>query len=172
MGIFSKRRFPDEFADLAAQIPSSERLLAWTYGPATPAIQEQTLVVATDRALYPFGYAERVPWETVMRAVWDDPIQEVVTNDGVGGVNVLRVTLDDAGSIPQVVFERVMATIVVQRHVEFSGKLGATFLARRVPASDEIRWEVVFDQGLDPADVELRERADEELAALRSSLGI
>jgi len=55
------------------------------------------LIVATDCALYPFGDAGRIPWERVMREAWDSPIQEVVTTNGGGGVDVLRLTLDDAG---------------------------------------------------------------------------
>jgi len=171
MGIFRKRRLPPEFADFSEQIPSQERLLSWARGPA--AIDgSPSLVVATDRALYTFGGSEPIPWERVMRAAWDDPIQEVVTADGRGGVDVIRLTLDDAGSMPQVIFERVMATIVMQRHVELVEKAGATLVARRVRDSDEIRWEVVFDAGLDPSDPVLRAGADEELAALRSSVGI
>jgi len=65
-----------------------------------------------------------------------------------------------------------MATIVMQRHIELVGKAGATLVARRVRNSDEIRWEVVFDAGLDPNDSELRGQADEELSALRASVGI
>jgi hypothetical protein len=171
MGIFRKRRLPPEFAAYAEQVPSEERLLAWAQGPVA-GDGSPTLVVATDRALYPFDDLDRIPWEQVMRAAWDDPIQEVVTTNGVGGVDVLRLTLEDAGSIPQVVFERVMATIVMQRHIELVGKSGATLVARRVRDSDEIRWEVVFDAGLDPSDLELRARADEELSALRAAVGI
>jgi hypothetical protein len=173
VGIFRQRRLPSEFAGFAELLLDGERLLAWAPGPARPD-GTPTLVVATESALYPFGYTERIPWERVMRAAWDDPIQEVVTANDAGGIDVIRLALDDAGSIPQVIFERVMATIVMQRHVELesSGKLGATLVARRVRGGDEIRWEVVFDAGLDPRDSELRARADEELAALRASVGI
>jgi len=171
MGIFRKRQLPSEFAAFAEQVPSEERLLAWAQGPVA-ADGSPTLVVATDRALYPFGNVDRLPWEHVLRAAWDDPIQEVVTVNGTGGVDVVRLALEDAGSIPQVIFERVMATIVMQRHIQLVGKNGASLVARRVRDSDEIRWEVIFDAGLDPSDPELRAQADEELAALRLSVGI
>ena len=86
---------------------------------------------------------------------------------------VHRVRLDaDLGRLPEVVRERVTASIVIQHHVELVGERGARLLARRVPGTTDLRWSVVFDAGLDPADPELRRRADEALAVLRTSLGI
>ncbi len=176
MGLFRKPRIPQEYAQLQAQIPHGERVMSWAVGPATPQATAEgsgaTLVVATDLALYLFGHTDRMPWEHVLRAAWEDPILEVVSANGRGGVELTRVTLDEAGSIPQVVHERVMSTIVMQRHVELRGETGATLVARRVRGSDEIRWEVVFDAGLDPSDPALRAAADEELDALRASVGI
>jgi hypothetical protein len=66
----------------------------------------------------------------------------------------------------------VTSSIVVQHHAELVGERGARFVARRVPGSTDLRWSVVFDTGLDPADPELRRRADEILADLRASLGV
>jgi hypothetical protein len=74
--------------------------------------------------------------------------------------------------VPSVVRERVNASIVVQRHVELRGEVGARIVARRVPGSTELRWTVTFDAGLDPRDPDLRRRADEALDTLRTSLGV
>jgi hypothetical protein len=52
------------------------------------------------------------------------------------------------------------------------GERGARFVARRVAGSSELRWSVVFDVGLDPADPDLRRRADAILGELRTSLGV
>ena len=168
MGFFDRRGLP---AGLADRIPKEERVMAWASGP--PRLDgDDTIVVTTDRAMYAKGYVDRLPWEQVLRASWEDPILEVVMLDGGGSTEFLRITLDKAGSVPQVVFDRVTATIVMQSRVDLIGKRGATLVARRVRGSEEIRWEVVFDAGVDPTNPEFRARADQQLAWLRESVGI
>jgi hypothetical protein len=172
MGIFSRgRRLPAELAGVSGVIPDGERVKAWASGPVR-LDGEPTLVVATDLAVYSPGYFGRVPWEQVMRVTWDDPILEFVMTNPAGSTDLARITLDAAGSIPQLVYERVTATIVMQRHIKLIDSRGATLVARRVRGSDEIRWEVVFDAGVDPSDPEMRARADEQLGWLRDSAGI
>lgn len=168
MGFFDRRGLPTE---VTALIPKRERVLAWGVGPAR-SDGADTVAAATDRALYAPGFVDRLPWEEVLRASWEDPILEVVRLDGRGGTALLRITLDAAGSVPQVVFDRVTATIVMQTRVDLIGKRGATLVARRVRETDEIRWEVVFDAGIDAANPEFRAKADEQLAWLRESVGI
>lgn len=168
MGSFNRRGLP---SDVAARIPKAERVMAWASGP--PRLDgDDTILVTTDCALYAPGYVDRLPWEQVLRANWEDPILEVVMLDGAGSTEFLRINLDKAGSVPQVIFERVTATIVMQSRAELDGSRGATLIARRVRHSDEIRWEVVFDAGIDPTNPEFRARADEQLAWLRESAGI
>ena len=120
--------------------------MAWAQGPER-LDGEPTIVVTTDRAMYAHGYVDRLPWEQVLHASWEDPILEVVMLDGRGSTEFLRITLDNAGSVPQVVFDRVTSTIVMRSRVELVGKRGATLVARRDRESDEVRWEVVFDAG-------------------------
>lgn len=168
MGKFDRRGLPQ---DVAAQIPKKERVMAWGTGPQR-LDGTDTLIVTTDRAMYAPGYVDRLEWEQVLRASWEDPILEVVLLDGKGSTEFLRVNLDKAGSVPQVLFDRVTATIVMQTRVELDGSRGATLVARRVPDSEEIRWEVVFDPGIDPSNPQLRAIADERLVWLRESAGI
>lgn len=168
MGIFDRRGVPDELRSL---IGGKERVMAWASGPDR-LDGTQTLVAATDRAFYAPGYADRLEWENVLRAGWEDPILEVVRLDGRGGAELMRIQLDPAGSVPQVVFDRVTSTIVMQSHVELVGKRGATLVARRQRDSAAVAWEVVFDPGLDPSSPQLRELADERLKWLRESAGI
>ncbi len=133
-------------------------------------------VVATHRALLlPEGTEpERVPWDRVLHAAWEPTALRVTAQDPHGGRPLeLRVPVpEDHGSLPEVVRERVKASIVVQHHVELHGEQGARLVARRTPGDTELRWSVVFDPGLDPGDPVLRARADEELARLRGSLGV
>ena len=168
MGFFDRRGLPTQ---LASEIPKKERVMAWAQGPER-LDGEPTIVVTTDRAMYAHGYVDRLPWEQVLHASWEDPILEVVMLDGRGSTEFLRITLDNAGSVPQVVFDRVTSTIVMRSRVELVGKRGATLVARRDRESDEVRWEVVFDAGIDPTSPEFRARADEHLTWLRESAGI
>jgi hypothetical protein len=165
-------RTPTEVRD---RVPG-ERVLAWM------PVGESSLV-ATDTALVlpeddgrrrPAGPELRVPWDRVLRASWEPEIVEVTAQPESGGrpvVHRVRI-LAEPGVLPEVVRERVTSSIVVQHHALLEGERGARFVARRVPNSTDLRWSVVFDAGLDPADPELRSLADLVLGDLRASLGI
>ncbi|MGV1036635.1 MAG: hypothetical protein ACOYD0_06360 [Candidatus Nanopelagicales bacterium] len=168
MGIFSRDKAS---TGVKALVPNGERLLGWATGPAR-LDGEPTIVVVTNASLITPGYLGALPWQVVLRAAWDEPVLEVVTLPGSGGTAVTRITLDQPGSVPQLVWERVNSTIVMQRHVDLVGSSGVTLVARRQADSDDINWQFVFDAGLDPADEQLREQAAEELAIIRDSAGI
>ncbi|CAB4852419.1 unannotated protein [freshwater metagenome] len=133
-------------------------------------------MIATEQALVlPAGSApERLAWDLVLRASWEPDSVEVISQDVAGGRPLSRriAVESDPGVLPHVVRERVMASIVVQHHVALDGERGARMVARREAGSTDLRWSVVFDAGLDPADPVLRARADEALAEVRASLGI
>lgn len=174
MGLLSRRRLPDE---VRALVPKGQRLRAWASGP--PRLDgSPTYVVATDVALYAPGYVpsalgtDAVEWDRFVRAAWDEPILDAVVTNDAGGSTLMRVTLDNPGSLPEVVRERITASIVMSNHIDLVGDLGARLVARRVRGSQEIKWSVVFDSGLDPSDPVLRARADEALTRLRDSAGI
>ncbi len=169
MGLLSRPRAP---ADVRALVAKGERLMAWGTGPER-LDGSATLVVTTDQTLYAPGYCEPTPWECVMRASFDDPILEIIATYEQGTpLKPILITLTAAGSVPAVVRERVGATIVLQRHVPLVDDRGVQLVARRVRGTDEIRWTVVFDSGLDPADPDLRELGDQALQQLRDSVGI
>ena len=156
-------------ADVRARVPG-ERVLAWMPVGASS-------LVATDLALMLPNGAEgdlRVPWDRVLRASWEPEVFELTAQPVDGGRPVVtRVRIEgEPGVLPEVVRERVTASIVVQHHAVLDGERGARFIARRVPGSADLRWSVVFDAGLDPSDPQLRVRADDVLAGLRTSLGV
>ena len=158
-------RAPSEVRSRAA----GERVLAWIpYGASS--------LVATDRSLLlPEGTSpERVAWDLVLHAAWEPGRLALRVQEAPGAPSVaLSLPVpEDLGSVPEVVAERVKASIVVSTHVELHGEQGARIVARRTPGSTDLRWSVVFDPGLDPADPALRARADAELERLRASLGI
>lgn len=180
MRLLSRQKPPSELRGL---VPKGERLMAWASGPRK-LDGHPTVVATSDRALYAPGYVPRVAWEQVLHASWDHPILDVVYIQDAAGETLdpvavgqddailVRITLDAAGAVPQIVWERINSTIVLARHVELVGERGVRLVARRVRATQDIRWVLIFDRGLDPTDPDLRALADQELNYLRDSAGI
>jgi len=128
------------------------------------------LVLATPLALYVPDRDLTVPWERVAAATWEDPELRIVTT---GTRETYALALDDEGMLPEVIRERVQASILVSEHVALTPRGGARFSARRSPTADgEVRWTVTFDDGLDPRDTTLRQLADGELARMRQTYGV
>ena len=156
-------------AEVRARVPG-ERVLAWMPSGTS-------FLVATGSGLtLPDGEHEglRVSWDLILRTVWEPDAVEVTAQESAGGRPVVhRVHIGgEPGALPEVVRERVTASIVVQHHVELIGERGARVVARRVEGETDLRWTVVFDAGLDPSDPQLRQAADDALDALRASLGV
>jgi hypothetical protein len=144
-------------------------VLAW-------AVSGDSELAALDTALLlPAGSEpERIAWDLVLRASWTEGQLEVSAQDRPGGqARTHRIAFTGSpGALPDVVRDRVNASIVIQHHAPLEGERGARIVARRTPGSTELRWSVVFDPGLDPADPGLRAAADAALAVLRGSLGV
>ena len=169
------RRTPAEVRDV---VPEGERVLAWSR------VSPGGVAVATDAALYlPIDGTEarrvgqaapvglRLAWDLIAKATFSDAAVLVVEgrSEPRARDRAWRVVLDEPGSLPTVVYERVTSSVVVSERVALRGELGARFVARR--AGDGLRWTVTFDAGLDPQDPDLRADADAALAELRSTLG-
>jgi hypothetical protein len=148
-------------------IDPREKVVSWG---SSAAVAGETYVVATDRALYLNEPGERLAWDRITKATWDEPTLELV----VAGppTRRLRLTVDQSRDLPAAVRDRVTASVVVSERLDLGGGQGATAVARRSSEDGSIRWNVVFDRGLDPSDPTLREAADIALANLRESLGI
>jgi hypothetical protein len=174
MGLFRRRSKPVLPDHVAEAMPSEESVRTWATGKASVR-GETAYLIASERALYvddPSGRV-RIPWDRVLKAKWVDPTLEVLTQPGPGGVTrMLRFRLDETGEMPVVVRERVTASIVVTEHVPLDGQRGVRVVARSDSDTGDIRWSMVFDQGLDSSDPDLRSRADEALARVRSQMGI
>ncbi len=123
-------------------------------------------VVATrDRLFLPLQ--EPVRWDEVIRAAWDAPVLELQLAQGP-----YRLVIENPGLIPDVVNERVKASVVVQHHVALRGDKGVRIVARRVPGGTDVTWRVTFDPGLDPQDPALRADAEAVLAEVRTTMGL
>jgi len=167
MGLFAKSKPPKIVATL---LRPGERVMGWGLGPEQLDGQP-TVVVCSNVAFHAPGYTEAILWEDIARANWDDPILEIAAIVE-GKPRFTRVNLDQPGAVPDVVYERVTATIVTQQHVMLDGDKGARLVARRPVGSDQIRWNVIFDSGVNAADPKLRAIADDKLRQFRESAGV
>ena len=158
----------------ALQLSRGERVLA------SSRAADGSYVVATAIALYrgwgrpgiPEANHWRLPYEDILRAVWDDEagllrVWEPSLPDGY-----TEIPLPDPGTVPETVRERVTSTIVVSQHVQLRGRRGVWLSARRSPADSEVRWTMLFDAGLDATDPGLRTLAVAALEDLRQSTGV
>lgn len=172
MGLFRRERPPHAVTDVV--LDEGERLLGW--GESTG--DHNGAVVATNLAFRLPGLTrlpvERIPWDRVIRAAWDDPVQELTVQLESGTpTTTLRLVMPGATSVPLVVRDRVTASVVAQEHVPLlPDGLGARMVARREPGTGRMRWAVVFDSGVDARDPAIRAMADEALARVRGSLGL
>jgi hypothetical protein len=167
VGLFKREPLPDSVTQSLDLIPG-ERVLAFGTDPLG------RYVIATTEGLHlqrrPPAYS-RLRWSTIRLASFDSTTLRLNVNEG-DAVTSLRVPLLDQGDLPQVVRDRVMASIAMQQHVALRGKLGVTVAARRQPGSDDLHWGITYDQGLDPADTELAREAEEALAQVRVDSGL
>jgi hypothetical protein len=164
-----ERRLPKRVLD-ELRVRPGERVIGW--GSRTSAAGDVLIAVATDAALYLQAPQDRIPWDRIAKAVWQEPELAVTAVDESGRmVPTIVIRLDEPRDLPAAVHDRVTASVVVSERVDLGDERKAMMVARR-SADGQIRWTVVFDAGMDPRDPELRAAADEALARLRSALGI
>jgi len=145
-------------------IGDGERMAGWAL-----AAQPDIAVAATDHAIY-LGEAERLAWDDIVRATWEPPVLTLVLD--TQGRQTRRMTLPEAGDLPAIVRTYVTDSVVVSEQVEVAPGAGARLVARRAGLGGEVRWSVIFDEGLDSRDPALQAAAMQRLALLRDSLGI
>lgn len=157
----SRRRRPD------LAVGPGERLLAWA------TTEDGSVIGGTRDALY---LPQRLPWEQVEAARWDSESSTLrVREVGTWGEPQREhlVALDEPTRLLQLLRERVTASVVLQRHVPISGRRGVRVIARRAPGRhDEPTWVYEFDEGIDPADPDVRRAAAEAMVAAREELGV
>jgi len=164
-----RRRLPGSGAPGAVRdvVAQGERVIAWALDGNGDPVAVSTL------ALYlptPSGVHDRLEFDRIASAGWAEDVM-TVTMVGAGGRRH-RVHLQQPGEVPPAVRERVTASIALSEHVSLGPGAGARITARRLPGGDELTWNVVFDPGLDPADPQLRTRAESAITRLRSSTGL
>lgn len=150
----------------AVSLARGERRLAWALGPAGP-------VVATDRALHLPGVGA-LAWGEIERAVWSAPVLTVVElaeTAGAGRRHQVTVDLGRDTELPLVVRDQMAASVVWSGRVTVQPQGGARLIGRRAAGRDELTWQVVFDPGTDPGAPGVREQVEQQLAAVRRSVG-
>ena len=150
----------------ALDVAPGERVLAWT------TTADGTVIGATRDAIYLPG---RLPWERVEAAGWDSETSMFrVREVGSWGEpqHEYAFAIEESRRLLQLVRERVTASVVLQRHVPVNGRRGVRVIARRAPGRhEETSWAYEFDEGVDPADPEVRRLAAEAMVIAREELG-
>jgi hypothetical protein len=123
------------------------------------------------------GGLRRVPWERVERAEWNSEKSTLQLWETAPFGTPMRQTdlvVDDPGRFGQLVRERINASVLVQRHVPLAGKRGVRVVGRRNPsqAEPEVLWTLVLDNGLDPGQPGLLDRAEDALRQVRDEFGM
>jgi hypothetical protein len=117
----------------------------------------------------------RLPWECVETVDWDrDESRLRVTEVGEFGQlrPVHTVHVPHPGLLLPMVRERVTASVLLQRRVPVSDRLGLLVVARRPPRGrGDITWAVELDAGLDPDDPVVARAAADALRAAQDELG-
>lgn len=166
-GLRRTRRLPAGVRE-RLEIPKGERVIAWGVDSVN-----DLYTLATDKALYPEQVKERLRWDSISKATWDDPVLNITVHDTTGATKgTVKLRVEESGDLPAAVFALVTESVVISEHVELGDGAGARMVARRDGDEGTIWWSVVFDTGLNSSDPALRARADEELASLREALGI
>ncbi|MDP2013210.1 MAG: hypothetical protein Q8L05_03190 [Actinomycetota bacterium] len=160
----ARSRLPKS-ARQSAGVPVSERVIAWAPEQRDP----HQFVIATNTGIYAKGSS--IPWASIIRAQWNEPFLELITEQPGGSSQRLRIPLDEPGNLPAAVYTQVTANVIVSERLTLANGSQCLAAARR-QAGDEITWTVVFDEGVDPTDPENRAQADFALTELRSALGI
>lgn len=161
----------------AGVVEKGERSLA-VAAVHTPAGGEH-LVVASDRALYiphvggltPTEPYIRLSWTQIDRVQWEEPMLTIHSRDD-DGERTWSINLDTPRRLPELVRERVMASIVVTEHIPLHEQGGVRIVGRREHPDSSIDWSFAFDAGLDPHDPDLRSAAEAALVELRDVLGV
>jgi hypothetical protein len=134
-------------------------------------------LVATTLALHVTERARvaapvRRPWDQVAGVVWSDTASmlQVTWVDGSRQLTVELAT--DEGYLPEVLRERVEASVVLSRRFDVQGRRGVRVAIRRAHHGAELTTQVVADHGVDLSAPEVAARVRAELADLREQAGM
>jgi hypothetical protein len=131
--------------------------------------------VGTTRALHvvaPDGAVERHGWDRVAAAAWSDTASMLQVTWVDAQPQLVLEFADGPGFLPEVVRERVEASVVISRRIETGGRRGVRVAIRREAPGAELSTQVVADRGVDLTEPGLAARVAAELADLREQAGM
>lgn len=146
-----------------------ERLLA------SAPLADGRWVVGTTRALHivrAAGSDERHGWDQVATATWSDTASMLQVTFADGQRTVAVEFAGSPGYLPEVVRERVEASVVLTRRIEVTGRRGVRVAVRREAPGAALSTQIVADRGVDVTDPALAARIEVELDELREQTGL
>jgi hypothetical protein len=109
---------------------------------------------------------EAIAWHDIVRGGWDADANRLRWRSRSGGER--SIVLTETGRLPELLQERVQASIVVQRSVEIAPRRTVIIAGRRDLASGVVDWTVDGGPGVNLADPQTAALASEQVALLRS----
>jgi hypothetical protein len=154
-------------AAAALELEPGQRVLAWAAlsGGGTAAATVEGLRVMTPR-----GRLVRRPWVDVDHAAWDEESATLVVW-WVGSRQTTPLEVGEGSFLPEVVHERVRASVVFTREVALPGGLSAT-VALRKAADGALSTQVVAGRGVDTDDPQVAAVLARARAGLREDVGL
>jgi hypothetical protein len=165
--VFGRKKLP---AALTPALDRDERILAW-------AESGSAAVVATNRGLW-LPDMPRMAWHEVHKATWNDGTLTVIGSsaeqlDGfalVSDVAPVSVTLDDPGTLPRRVRERVTASVSLSTLHQLPGGGAARVIGRRVSGQDGLTWSVRLERVQDEKDPAVRALIADLVTSAKSAI--
>ena len=164
MSLFRRRPLPE--AVRAVPLPPGERRAAWAL------TQAGEPVVATQSGLLLPGRDALLLWREVEKATWDRPllsVREVAEVAESGPLHALP--LQDEGGLPELVRDRVTASVAWTTTARLSPGGSVRIVGRRVPGAEELTWQLVYEPGTDLDDPLVRAQAEHALRGARTTVG-
>ena len=153
-------------SQIKEQISKPDRLLAW-------ATHRAGLVAVTTRFLISIDsdVVNRIPWNLSLQARWDPPQMTLITQvDGEQSAETRSWILDEPGSVPLVIRDRVTAAVLIDRVRELPNAGQVRFIARR--NGQAIEWTTVADDVVAAKSEIGTKEVSDTLHELKSAFGI
>jgi hypothetical protein len=111
-------------------------------------------------------------WDRVAAAVWSDTASMLQVTWVDERRQLVLELAGQAGYLPEVIRERVEASVVISRRIPVTGRRGVRVAIRRAAPGAALTTQVVADHGVDLAEPELAARVAAELADLQEQAGM
>lgn len=164
MGWLRREPLPSE---VVGTLPAGDRVLAWTAYDGGHLVATVTGLWDCPREVAPVLWH----WDEIDRAEWVGGYLTVQLTLEAGQSRPVSYALASAGQLPDVVRDRVTASIVVNDWHRLASGGGVRVTGRRRAGEEGVRWLLAFDRESDAADPAARAQAAEWLRLARESVG-